>query len=90
MRQRAPGRASLGRPLALLFIAATSPGLFCCAACDLPASSRLSGRWEGTIESDARPIAFFVDLAQLDTGEWVGEIDIPERPRFEATFTFFK
>lgn len=62
---------------ALFFIAATLPGLFRCAAADLPASSRLAGRWEGTIESDDQPIPFFVDLAESEAGEWVGEIDIP-------------
>lgn len=100
--------------LALFLIATTPPGPLSCAASDVPASSRLAGRWEGTIQSDDGPVAFSVDLAQLETGEWVGEIDIPvqgaedfpllvrpttngvvwevavdvpERPRFEATFT---
>ena len=99
---------------ALLLIVATWPGLYSCSASALPESPRLAGRWEGTIENDDQPVPFFVDLAKLDSGEWVGEIDIPvqgvedfplivrpstngvvlevavdvpERPRFEATFT---
>jgi len=63
--------------LTLLLVAAMPAGQLACAASDVRASSRLAGRWEGTIESDGGPVPFFVDLAQLGSGEWVGEIDIP-------------
>ena len=61
---------------ALLLIVGTWPGLCSCAASDLREPPRLAGRWEGTIESEDQPVPFFVDLAKLDSGEWVNIVPI--------------